>query len=733
MSRSAHLCATCGGPVDALRARQVTVGDGGFAYHCCSSSDARRSVVSEPPPDALLSASPVEDEDEPPRDQEGELRRAIPEEAEEPPLEGAPPPLLLGIAITAAALGLVLLLPTASPVLSVARVISLTIATVGYGVHALAFRRRTGATFLSVGSAAIVTLLAIASRIRGAAGADDVTTLGGFVCLAAAVLTLLLEWVTRRTEARRAALLAALSSAGRRVGRGDVTVVAPHELRPGELVEVRTGERVPADLEVSTGRGRVLPYPGARAPIDVGPGRFLLGGARVLAGTVTGRVAHAGADRLLARLVHCPGSRVDESTPAAEWSAIASVHGALGAGGLMAIAAYLSRGQPSLADAAVAVAATVGAFSAPLGREIAGIYLARAVLEAGRLGAVYRDLHAFQAAARVTTAVFSARSTLMVGHPEVVEVEGVAGASGDEVLSLAASALVFRDGAAREALLKTARRKNVPRDRARGATHARGLGVRATTPDGEPLLVGTRALLLDARVPLALHEARVAALEAAGRSVLLVAVAGRLLGFVALQDALAEGARAAVHHLTRAGVEPVLLSGEARDTVDVLAGALGIDHVRPELLPEERAQQIDRLVDAGAIVAALGHQEEDDDVLARAHVSVVAPLERGGALPSIAVASDRIESAAIALTLPGIETSQLRVGAFLALGPPFVALLGVLFGLAPLVLLPLAGVLGGLGAAIHAKATEPPDHRTSPWELAAPRRRGLALSDEDAR
>ena len=121
---------------------------------------------------------------------------------------------------------------------------------------------------------------------------------------------------------------------------------------------------------------------------------------------------------------------------------------------------------------------------------------------------------------------------------------------------------------------------------------------------------------------MALAETKITDLEAMGRTVLLVALGGRLVGVVGLQDGLRPGARAAVQHLLDVGVEPVLLSGDARETCEALGRALDIDHIRPELLPAERGDEIRRLADGGAVVAVIGRSPADDASLAAADVSI---------------------------------------------------------------------------------------------------------------
>ena len=91
-----------------------------------------------------------------------------------------------------------------------------------------------------------------------------------------------------------------------------------------------------------------------------------------------------------------------------------------------------------------------------------------------------------------------------------------------------------------------------------------------------------------------------------------------LLCLLALQDGLRPGARAAVQHLLDVGVEPVLLSGDARETCEALGRALDVDHIRPEIPPGERGDAVRRLADGGAIVAVVGHSPTYDVALAAA-------------------------------------------------------------------------------------------------------------------
>jgi P-type E1-E2 ATPase len=228
--------------------------------------------------------------------------------------------------------------------------------------------------------------------------------------------------------------------------------------------------------------------------------------------------------------------------------------------------------------------------------------------------------------------------------------------------------------------------------------------VTALTSSGERLVVGGRAIMLEEKIGVAVADARVTELEAQGRSVLLVAVGDRVVGLIALQDGLRAGARAAVQRLLDARIEPVLMSGEARDTCETIGHALDIDHVRPEILPGDRGPEVRALAEGGSVVSVIGHPASDDAALGAADVAVA--MGAAGATPgewAVALASDDVRHAADALAIP--RATRARVWLTVAIGsaPSLCAVLTIALGIAPLAVAPLAALLGAIAAAVHAR------------------------------
>jgi Cu+-exporting ATPase len=203
--------------------------------------------------------------------------------------------------------------------------------------------------------------------------------------------------------------------------------------------------------------------------------------------------------------------------------------------------------------------------------------------------------------------------------------------------------------------------------------------------------------MLREHISVALAEGKLSDLEALGQTVLLVAVGGRLSGMLGLQDGLRPGARAAVQHLLDVGVEPILLSGDTRETCEAIGRAIDIDHVRPEIMPADRGDEIKRLTEGGAVVAVVGRSPVDDAALGNGDVSVsLSTAGSGSSEWQFQLASDDVRDAAFAIRLAHRCRSEVRFALALTITAAGLASLVVSLGLAPLSVAPVLSILGGL-------------------------------------
>jgi P-type E1-E2 ATPase len=201
--------------------------------------------------------------------------------------------------------------------------------------------------------------------------------------------------------------------------------------------------------------------------------------------------------------------------------------------------------------------------------------------------------------------------------------------------------------------------------------------------------------MLKEYVSIALAESKISDLESMGRSVLLVALGTRVVGAIGLQDGMRPGARAAVQHLLDANIEPVLLSGDSRDTCEALGQALDIDHIRPEVLPADRGEEIRRLIDGGAVVAVIGRSPIDDATLAAADLAIALNCAGGTATDwHVQLASDDVRDAAFALRVGHHLRRELWYTLLLCVGSTTAGAAIIAFALLPLGALPLLALVG---------------------------------------
>jgi len=401
------------------------------------------------------------------------------------------------------------------------------------------------------------------------------------------------------------------------------------------------------------------------------------------------RFAHA------KRLLFDEETRVDNHLPLISFLRVNAERASVAAFFVLFFASYLNHAPLLDALSSASAGTLVSSLTGTLIALRAAVH--EQMLVAIRRGIFYRDASSFEAAGKTDIAVVCARGSVLMGEPEIISVEALGAVSPNRVLELAAGAMQTVTDPTAHAVHHEASAREVSPQPMRSPLVRPGLGVTALTASGETVVVGSRSFLLHEKVSVGMADARINALEGGGRSVLLVALQDKMVGIVALQDGLRPGARAAAQRLLEARVEPVLLSGEARDTCETIARALDIDHVRPEVLPQDRATEVKALGDAEHVVAAIGHPEADGEALGAADVSVAMkrasdPFEFGAS-----VASDDVRDAVFALTLA--KRARRHAQTIVALGavPCGAALVGIAFGV-PRAAAPIAVLLSSLFA-----------------------------------
>jgi len=470
--------------------------------------------------------------------------------------------------------------------------------------------------------------LSVFHLLTGAGGAHDL-----YFEIAAALITFILlgKWLEARAKRQTTAAIRALEALRPEralVRRGGKDIEIPiASVTVGDLVVVRPGERIAVDGEIREGRSHVDEslITGESLPVAKGPGERVTGGAINAEGLLVVETRAVGAESTLARII-----RMVESAQAAK-APIQRLVDRVSAVFVpvvlaIALATLLAWGLATgdwTSAVLHAVAVLVIACPCALGLATPTAIMAGTGV-AARYGILIKDAEALEIAHSITAVAFDKTGTLTEGRPQLVAAEPIDGER-DELLRLAASLQQGSQHPLARAVTERAAADGLPIPPATGATALPGRGVQATVQD-RTLYLGSTRLMQELGVDTAVLGEREGALVAEGRSISWLAEerggARRLLGLLAFGDALKAGAREAVAQLHAHGVKTVMLSGDNVGSATAAARALGIDEVRAEVLPDEKARTVAELRGKHRVVAMVGDGINDAPALAAADVGI---------------------------------------------------------------------------------------------------------------
>jgi Cu+-exporting ATPase len=439
-----------------------------------------------------------------------------------------------------------------------------------------------------------------------------------------------------RTGAAIRALLELAPRQARRVRAGGAEEDVPlAEVRPGDLLRVRPGEKVPVDGVVEEGRSAVDESMVSGEPMPVEK----RGGARLIGGTVNGhgalvmRAQRVGADTLLAQIVRMVGEAQRSRAPIQR---LADVVAGYFVPTVIAIAAltfvvWAAFGpEPRWAHALVnAVAVLIIACPCALGLATPMSIMVATGKGATR-GVLFKNAEAIEVLRQVDTLVIDKTGTLTEGRPRLVSLVPLGAIDEAGLLRLAAAvergsehplAAAIARGAQERGQLPGQPSGRAPAAAAQGFEALPGRGVRGTV-EGRSVALGNARMLEELGIDGAAGAARAEALRAEGQTVMFLAVGGQLAGLIGVADPIKDTTPEAVRQLRADGLRLIMLSGDSRATAEAVARRLGIDQVIAEVLPADKAETIRQLQSQGHIVAMAGDGINDAPALARAQVGI---------------------------------------------------------------------------------------------------------------
>ena len=487
---------------------------------------------------------------------------------------------------------------------------------------------------MGVGAAYIFSIVAVlVPGIFPEGFRDSGGNVGVYFEAAAVIVTLVLLGQVMELRAREGtgkAIRALLDMAAKtaRLIRpdGTETEVALEDVKVGDHLRVRPGDKVPVDGVVVEGRSSVdeSMISGEPVPVEKVEGDKVTGATINGTGSLVMEATRVGADTTLSQIVEMVANAQRSRAPIQKFADMVAgkfVPAVIAVAALSFVAWAIWGPAPALSYALVsAVAVLIIACPCALGLATP-MSIMTATGRGAQLGVLIKNAEALERFAKVDTLIVDKTGTLTEGKPRLVAVLPESGHDETEVLRLAATLEKGSEHPLAEAIVSGAEARNVMLGKADDFEAVTGKGVKGVV-DGKPVALGNAKLLeelgLDGGHLMEVANSR----RDEGETVMFVVLNGAVAGLVSVADPVKETTPAALKALHAAGFRIIMATGDNERTAKAVAGKLGIDEIRADVLPEDKASIIRELQSQGRKVAMAGDGVNDAPALAQADVGI---------------------------------------------------------------------------------------------------------------
>ncbi|MBI2850564.1 MAG: heavy metal translocating P-type ATPase [Chloroflexi bacterium] len=434
---------------------------------------------------------------------------------------------------------------------------------------------------------------------------------------------------TRSSQAIKR-LMALQPETARIIRDGREEEVATSEVRQGDLVRVRPGESIPVDGVIEEGYAGIDQrlVTGEPMPVEKTKGDDVIGGSINQTGALVIRVTRVGAESFLQKVAQSiqearalkPGILILVDRVLKYF-----VPGVLIAAGIAfliwTLGAWAVTGSPDFSRAVfAALAALVMGYPCALGMA-SPLAMIRGGGIAAEKGILMRSGEAFQVFKDVRRIVLDKTGTITRGEPSVSDIGVADGIDRNKFLRLVSSVESLSEHALARAIVDHITGMDITPGKASDFQTYAGKGVSASV-DGTRVVVGTARFLAEQGIDVLALDRDKTRLEEEGKTVVLAAINGKPAGVIAISDTIKEDALEAVESMRKAGLEPVMITGDNWRTARTVAGQVGIEKVLAEVLPGDKAEEVRKLQHQGYRVAMVGDGINDAPALMQADVGI---------------------------------------------------------------------------------------------------------------
>lgn len=410
------------------------------------------------------------------------------------------------------------------------------------------------------------------------------------------------------------------------IKNGKEQLIPTAEVKLGDTILLKPGDKVPVDGEIIEGETAIDEslVTGESIPVLKVKGDTVIGGSINQSGSVKFKTTKVGEDTALAQIAKmveiaqnskAPGQRIADRF--AKYLVIVAVGGGLITFGVW----FLILGKPLLFALTFAISTVVIACPDAL-----GLATPTAVAVGTGLGAKHniliKDAPTLEQASKIQAVVLDKTGTLTEGKPKITDIITTKDFTHNEILRLDAAAEAKSNHPLSKAIVEEIQKRNISiPEKIERFNSIAGHGVEAVV-EGKHVLVGNVKLMKDRKINTSLIQSEISKLLDEGKTLMLIAIDGKIAGAIAAADPIKETAQKAIQRMKELGLEVVMITGDNKKTAEAIGKQLGVVRIFAEVLPGDKANYVKKLQDEGKFVAMVGDGVNDAPALAQADIGI---------------------------------------------------------------------------------------------------------------